>query len=99
MAEITASLVNELRSKTGQPMMACKKVLTEAQGDIAKAVEIFRKMGVKDSVTARVTSEGRVFGAVSADGKVGAIVSVNANTDFTAKSDLIKNLGQDALKI
>jgi elongation factor Ts len=99
MAEITASLVNELRAKTGQPMMACKKVLTEAQGDIAKAVEIFRKMGVKDSVTARVTSEGRVFGAISPDGKLGAIVSVNANTDFTAKSDLIKGLGQEAIKI
>lgn len=99
MAEITASLVNELRSKTGQPMMACKKVLTEARGDIAKAVEIFRKMGVKDSVTARITSEGRVFGALSPDGRLGAIVNINANTDFTAKSDLIRNLGQDALKV
>jgi elongation factor Ts len=99
MAEITATLVNELRSKTGQPMMACKKVLTEAKGDIAKAVDIFRKMGVKDSVTARITSEGRVFGALSPDGRLGAIVNINANTDFTAKSDLIKNLGQDALKV
>ena len=71
MAEITATLVNELRAKTGQRMMECKKVLTEAHGDIDKAIDIFRKKGVKASVTARIASEGRVFGAATADGKIG----------------------------
>ena len=63
MAEITAKAVNELRATTGQPMMECKKVLTEAGGDMEKAKEIFRKKGVKSSLTERAASEGRVFGA------------------------------------
>jgi elongation factor Ts len=99
MAEITAKLVNDLRTRTGQGMMECKKMLTETGGDIEKAMEAFRKKGVKASVTARVTSEGRVFGAVSADGKAGALVAVNANTDFTAKSDTVKGLAESALKV
>lgn len=98
MAEITAKLVNELRAKTGQGMMECKKMLTEANGDLDKAIELFRKKGVKASLTARITSEGRVVGALSPDGKIGALVIINANTDFSARSEAVLQVAQDAAK-
>lgn len=91
MAEITAKAVNELREKTGQPMMKCKQVLTEAGGDIAKAIEIFRKQGVKASLAERAATEGRVYGAQA--GNAAALVEINCNTDFTAKSEAITALG------
>ena len=97
MADITAQMVNELRAKTGQPMMKCKQMLTETGGDIQKAIEAFRKAGVKTSITERVASEGRVQVATSADGKTGAIVEVLCNTDFTAKSDPIANIMKQTL--
>ena len=74
MAEITAKLVNELRSKTGQGMMECKKALQETGGDLEKAIEYFRKKGVKASLGERAASEGRVFGVATDDGKSAAIV-------------------------
>ncbi len=89
MAEITAKLVNELRSKTGLGMMECKKALTECGGDIEKAIEFFRKKGVKTSVTERAANEGRVLAGVSADGKSGVVVEIKCNTDFAAKSELV----------
>jgi elongation factor Ts len=94
MAEITAKLVNELRAKTGQAMMECKKALTEVAGDMEKAIEYFRKKGVKSSLTERVAGEGRVIGAQAADKKSAAIVEVLCNTDFTAKSEPIQKVGQ-----
>jgi elongation factor Ts len=87
MAEITAKMVNELRAKTGQGMMECKKALTETGGDLEKAQEYFRKKGVKTSISERAASEGRVVGLSSADGKTAALVEINCNTDFTGKSD------------
>ena len=89
MAEITASMVKELREKTDAPMMECKKALTEAAGDLAKAEEILRvKLGNKASKAAsRVAAEGIVGVHVSADGAVAAIVEVNCETDFVAKND------------
>jgi elongation factor Ts len=89
MAEITASMVKELREKTDAPMMECKKALTEADGDLAKAEEILRiKLGNKASkAAARVAAEGVVAVHVSADGKLGSIVEVNCETDFVAKND------------
>jgi elongation factor Ts len=96
MAEITAKLVNELRSKTGQGMMECKKMLSEVGGDIDKAIEAFRKKGVKASLSERVASEGRVVGAASDDGKSAALVEINCNTDFTAKSEPVAALGKGA---
>lgn len=89
MAEITAGMVRELREKTDAPMMECKKALTEAAGDINKAEEILRvKLGNKASKAAsRVTAEGVVAVHISADGKTGAIVEVNCETDFVAKND------------
>jgi elongation factor Ts len=93
MAEITAKLVNDLRAKTGQGMMECKKMLTEAGGDLDKAVDLFRKKGVKASLAERAASEGRVFGARSGDGKSASLVEINCNTDFTARSEPVQQLG------
>jgi elongation factor Ts len=89
MAEITASMVKELREKTDAPMMECKKALTEAAGDMAKAEEILRvKLGSKASkASSRVTAEGIVGLFISEDGKLGSIVEVNCETDFVAKND------------
>jgi len=89
MAEITASMVKELREKTDAPMMECKKALTEAGGDMDKAEEILRvKLGNKATkAAARVTAEGIVGVYLSADGKLGAMVEVNCETDFVAKND------------
>jgi elongation factor Ts len=89
MAEITASMVKELREKTDAPMMECKKALTEAGGDMTKAEEILRvKLGNKATKAAtRVAAEGVVGMYVSADGKLGAMVEVNSETDFVAKND------------
>lgn len=97
MPAITAALVNELRAKTGLPMMECKKMLVETEGDIEKAIEGFRKKGVKASVTERIASEGRALAAVSPDGKRGAAVEVLCNTDFTAKSDVVRNVMESAV--
>jgi len=89
MAEITASMVKELREKTDAPMMECKKALTEASGNLEKAEEILRvKLGNKASKAAgRVAAEGVVGIYLSADGKLGAMAEVNCETDFVAKND------------
>ena len=88
MAEITASMVKELRERTDAPMMDCKKALTEAEGDMSRAEEILRvRFGNKASKAAgRVAAEGSVGISISADGKTGAIVEVNSETDFCAKN-------------
>lgn len=96
MAQITAAMVNELRNKTGQGMMECKKALTETGGDVEKAIEYFRKKGVKTSITERQAGEGRIAVASSSDGKTAVAVEVNCNTDFTAKSDVIQNILKSA---
>lgn len=94
MAEITASMVKELREKTDAPMMECKKALTEAGGDMAKAEEILRvKLGNKASkAAARVAAEGIVAISITEDGKRGAILEVNCETDFVAKNEDFLNL-------
>ena len=96
MAEITAKLVNELRSKTGQPMMDCKKMLTQTGGDMDAAIGEFRKKGIKASLGERAASEGRVAGVAAEDGSAVALVEVNCNTDFTAKSEPFLKLGVKA---
>jgi elongation factor Ts len=96
MAEITAKLVNELRAKTSQGMMECKKMLSEVGGDIEKAMDAFRKKGVKESILSRAASEGRVVAAAFDDGKSAALVEINTNTDFTAKSEPVLALGKKA---
>jgi elongation factor Ts len=89
MAEITASMVKELREKTDAPMMECKKALTEAAGDMEKAEEILRvKLGNKAAkASARVAAEGIVGTFLSPDGKLAAIIEVNCETDFVAKNE------------
>ena len=89
MAEITAAMEKELREKTDAPMMECKKALTEAAGDLNKAEEILRiKLGSKASkAAARITAEGIVAVSIADDGKTGAIIEVNCETDFVAKND------------
>ena len=92
MADITAKMVNDLRNKTGLGMMECKKALTETSGDVEKAIEYFRKKGVKASITERAASEGRVAVAIASDRKRGVIVEINCNTDFAAKSETVGKL-------
>lgn len=89
MAEITAGMVKELRDRTDAPMMECKKALTEAGGDMAKAEEILRvRLGSKAAKAAgRIAAEGVVATHVAADGKLAAMVEVNCETDFVAKND------------
>ena len=87
MAAITAGMVGELRAKTDAPMMECKKALTEADGDMARAEEILRvKLGSKAGKAAsRVTAEGVIAAAV--EGTTGAIIEINCETDFVSKND------------
>ena len=101
MAAITASMVAELRGKTDAPMMECKKALTEADGDLAKAEEILRvKLGNKASkAAARVAAEGVVAIHIDADGKTGAILEINSETDFVAKNDDFLNLAKNAVEL
>ena len=87
MADITAGMVKELRERTGLGMMECKKALEEAGGDIKKAEDLLRiKSGAKaGKMAGRVAAEGAIGIHVSADGKLGALVEVNCETDFVAK--------------
>ena len=88
MAEITAGMVKDLREKTDAPMMECKKALDETNGDMGRAEEILRvKLGNRASRAAsRVTAEGAVAAYIAPDGKSGALVEVNCETDFVAKN-------------
>ena len=97
MAEITASMVKELRDKTDAPMMECKKALTEAGGDMAKAEEILRvKLGSKATKAAsRIAAEGIVAVSIADGSKTGAIVEVNSETDFVAKNDDFVRFAKD----
>ncbi len=86
---ITAELVKELREKTGAGMMDCKKVLTETNGDMEKASELLRERGIAKAAkkSDRIAAEGLVYTYVTDDKKVGAVVEVNAETDFVAKNE------------
>jgi elongation factor Ts len=94
---ISAAKVKELRDLTGAPMMDCKKALTEASGDIEKAIVVLRKSGAamaKKKAT-RVTSEGSVASYIHAGGKIGVLVEVNCESDFVARTDDFKELVHD----
>ena len=97
---ITASLVKELREKTGAGMMDCKKVLTETNGDFEKAIELLRERGIAKAAkkSDRIAAEGLVTTYISEDGKVGTVVEVNAETDFVAKNEEFKNFVADVAK-
>jgi elongation factor Ts len=97
---ITASQVKELREKTGAGMMDCKKVLTETDGDMEKAAELLRERGITKAAkkSSRIAAEGLVDAYLSEDKKLGAIVEVNAETDFVAKNEEFKTFVKDVAK-
>ncbi len=97
---VTASLVKELREKTGAGMMDCKKVLTETDGDMEKAIELLRERGIAKAAkkSGRIAAEGLVEAYISEDGKVGAIVEVNSETDFVAKNEEFKTFVMNVAK-
>ena len=97
---ITASQVKDLREKTGAGMMDCKKVLTEADGDMEKAIELLRERGIAKAAkkSDRVAAEGLVAAYVSEDAKIGAVVEVNAETDFVASNAEFKAFVEDVAK-
>ena len=99
MAAITASMVAELRAKTDAPMMECKKALTEADGDLAKAEELLRvKLGTKaGKAAARITAEGVVASFI--DGTTGGLIEVNSETDFVSKNDSFIGLAKAAAEL
>lgn len=99
MAAITASMVAELRAKTDAPMMECKKALTEADGDLAKAEEVLRvKLGTKAGKAAsRVTAEGVVASAI--ENGVGSLIEINCETDFVTKNDSFLALANAAAQL
>ncbi|PJI10190.1 MULTISPECIES: translation elongation factor Ts [Clostridium] len=98
---ISASAVKELRERTGAGMMACKKALTEANGDSEKAVELLREKGLAAAAkkAGRIASEGLVVAYVNDDGKSGAIAEVNCETDFVSANGDFKALAEDIAKL
>src|SRR5512140_1531647 len=95
---ITAKQVSELRQKTGAGMMDCKKALEENAGDMDKAVEWLRKKGIArgENRAGRAASEGKIVAKTSPDGRTGAIIELNSETDFVARNDVF---GQTAERI
>lgn len=96
---ITASLVKELRERTGSGMMECKKALVETDGDIEAAAELMRKSGAAkaDKKAGRVAADGAIKVTVSEDGKSAAILEINSETDFVAKDDNFQAFADDVL--
>lgn len=97
---ITAEQVKSLREKTGAGMMDCKKVLTETNGDMEKAMELLRERGIAKAAkkSDRIAAEGLVYALVSDDKKIGAVVEVNAETDFVAKNQDFRDFVADVAK-
>jgi elongation factor Ts len=89
MAEISATMVKELREKTGAGIMDCKEALAECQGDMEKAVDFLRKKGLATAAkrAGRATSEGTIQSYIHMGGKIGVMVEVDCETDFVAKTD------------
>ena len=97
---ISASMVKDLREKTGAGMMNCKEALTETNGDMEKAIEYLREKGITKAAkkSSRIAAEGLVLAYVSEDNKVGAAVEVNSETDFVAKNDEFRTFVQALAK-
>jgi elongation factor Ts len=97
---ITATMVKDLREKTGAGMMDCKKVLTETDGDMEKAAELLRERGIAKAAkkSDRIAAEGLVAAYVSDDKKVGSVVEVNAETDFVAKNEEFRGFVADVAR-
>ena len=101
MAQITAALVKQLREMTDSPMMECKKALVEADGDIEKAVDVLRTMGIAKAVkrAGRDTNEGTIATYVSEDGKTGAILELSCETDFVGTNPKFTGFAADLAKV
>ncbi|HSR13990.1 MAG TPA: translation elongation factor Ts [Thermodesulfobacteriota bacterium] len=97
MVEVTASMVRDLREKTGAGMMDCKKALAESGGDFEKAVDFLRQKGLATAAkrAGRVDSEGRIGSYIHTGGKIGVMVEVNSETDFVAKTDEFQTFARD----
>jgi elongation factor Ts len=95
--EITASLVKDLREKTGAGMMDCKRALVETTGDFEKAVDYLRKKGIASAAkkSGRLTKEGAVTSYIHGEGKVGVLLEVNCETDFVARTEQFRQLVKD----
>ncbi|MEI7440435.1 MAG: translation elongation factor Ts [bacterium] len=94
---ITASLVNELRQKTGAGMMDCKKALEESAGDLEKAVEVLRKKGLSAAAkkAGRIATEGAIGSYIHMGGKIGVLLEINCETDFVSQNDIFQGLVKD----
>lgn len=101
MAQITAAMVKQLREMTDSPMMECKKALVEADGDLEKAVDILRTMGVAKAVKRgdRETNEGTIATYISEDGKVGAILMLTCETDFVGTNAKFTGFAAELAKV
>ena len=97
---ISASQVKDLREKTGAGMMDCKKVLTETDGDMEKAIELLRERGIAKAAkkSDRIAAEGLVTAYITEDGKIGAVAEVNAETDFVAKNEEFRTFANEIAK-
>ncbi len=97
MAEITTEMIKELRAKTGAGIVDCKKALQESDGNVEKALEILRKKGAAKAAKKadRTTAEGAVISYIHAGGKVGALIEINCETDFVARTEDFKTLGHE----
>lgn len=94
---ITASMVKDLRTKTGAGMMDCKKALAAVDGDMDKAVDYLREKGLAAAAkkASRIAAEGLVYSYIHGNGRIGVLVEVNCETDFVAQTDDFKNLCKD----
>jgi elongation factor Ts len=94
---ITASMVKDLRTKTGAGMMDCKKALTATNGDMEKAVDFLREKGLAAAAkkASRIAAEGLVYSYIHGNGRIGVLVEVNCETDFVAQTDNFKLLCKD----
>ncbi|HEX8790348.1 MAG TPA: translation elongation factor Ts [Polyangiaceae bacterium] len=101
MAEVTASMVKELRERTQAGMSDCKNALVEAGGDMEKAVEIILKKGLAKAASrsGRVATEGQVATWVAPDGKRGVIIEINTQTDFASRDELFQKFAKDVLQV
>ena len=101
MAKITAALVKQLREMTDSPMMECKKALVEAEGDIEKAVDVLRTMGLAKAVkrAGRDTNEGTIAAYISEDGKTGSLVELTCETDFVGTNAKFRAFAAELVKV
>ena len=101
MAKVTAAMVKQLREMTVSPMIECKKALVEAEGDIEKAVDVLRTMGLAKAVkrAGRDTNEGTIASYVSEDGKVGALLELTCETDFVGTNAKFTGFAAELAKV